>query len=887
MTTRWPLTGRSSLLEEIGRYYRGDTAAGVVLHGPAGVGKTRLSEEALRLAERGGRRVERVVGHPATQPIPLGALAHLLPAELTADLGGDRADDRTGLFHAARSELRRLAADDRLVLLVDDLDLLDDTSVAVLVPLIVNRTVFLLGTVRTGQAASARFAGLERDGHLVRVEVGPLEPDDLGALLHRVLDGPVVDAARDELARLSGGNLQVLTELVRGARERGVLARTAGAWRLTGPLPTTVALDELVAEHLAGVDAAGRAVLELLAVCERLGVSDLERAFGTAVLDSLEASGLIAVVVSGKRTAVRLTHPLYGEVLRAGMPPLRLRRIRQQLADLVEAHGARRREDVLQVALWRVDSGGRVSAEWLLRAIRFALASHDAALALRLLQGPNADDLSRVDRGVALVEAHAMAGDLEQVERGVAAVWDLDDLSESRRATMAKRLADARFSQARDLEGALAAHEMARDRIVDPAVAALVDVRRASLLAGAGRSSAALAIIEVMPRVDDLRARVELAGARAVSLLSVGRCDEAAEVARRGAAEHARLPGWLARRGIAQHVVNEAHAYAYCGRYAEARALLEPAAERAQADGAWAAWVWFEMALGEVARDTGRGAEAVRRFTQVAEVAPSAGQHAALVWAHVGVAQGNLLLGQCDEAEEALALADEVGDSPVATSSATKERTRAWLLAGRGDLAGARGHLRHTIAALDAGEVSIFEGRLLHDLARLGAPDEVVERIEVLSRRTDGPLAATRARHVRALVDHDPVALHDVVDRYEAIDALELAAESAADLADLRRARGEARLGAAALQRCAEIADRAGGLRTPLLARGSGVEPLTAREREVALLAASGRTSSEIGRQLRISTRTVDTHLARIYRKLGVGGRVDLAAALEPETTST
>jgi len=58
--------------------------------------------EALRLAERGGRTVSRAVGHPATQEIPLGALAHLLPADLTSDLGvGD--DERTGLFHAARA----------------------------------------------------------------------------------------------------------------------------------------------------------------------------------------------------------------------------------------------------------------------------------------------------------------------------------------------------------------------------------------------------------------------------------------------------------------------------------------------------------------------------------------------------------------------------------------------------------------------------------------------------------------------------------------------------------------------------------------------------------------------------------------------------------------
>lgn len=887
MITQWPLTGRSSQLEALGRHYRDGALAGVVLHGPAGVGKTRLAEEASRLAERGGRRVERVVGHPATQSIPLGALAHLLPADLTDELGADGLDDRTGLFHTARAELRRLAGDDRLVLLVDDLDLLDETSVAVLVPLIVNRTVFLVGTVRTGRTESAGLARLERDGHLVRMEIGPLEPDDLGALLHRALDAPVAESARMELARLSGGNLQVLTELVRGARERGVLVQSGGAWRLTGPLPTTVALEELVAEHLGGVDPQGRSVLELLAVCERLGVTDVERLLGVEALVGLETSGLISVIESGRRTAVRLSHPLYGEVLRAGMLPLRLRRIQQQLADLVEAHGARRREDVPQVALWRVSSGGRVSSDWLLRAVRLALASHDPALALKLLEGGNADDLDNSTRAAAMVEAHSMAGDLDAVERVVAAVWDDPDLTDGRRATMAKRLADARFNRARDLEQALAAHEAALERITDPAIATVVDARRASLLTGAGRPVEALRLMDSMPPVDDLRTRVELAGAKAQALLSVGRFHEAIEVARRGAADHAEMPGWLARRGIAQHLVNEAHANAYSGNYQQARALIEPAVERAAATGAWGAWIWFEMVLAEVARDTGRAEEAIRRFSTVADAAPSVGQQASLVWAHVGIAQGHLLLGNCGEADAALARADEQGDSPVATSFGTRERTRAWLLACRGDLGGARDTLWSTLEAVRHDGVVIFEARLLHDLARLGAAREVVDKVEELGRTIEGPLSAARTLHVRALAHRDPALLAGVVDMFEAMDSLELAAEAAAELAEWHRADGDRRRATAVQQRSAELAARAGGLRTPALARGTGVEPLTAREREVALLAASGRTSREIGRQLALSTRTVDTHLARVYRKLGVGSRLDLAAALDPGTAHT
>jgi DNA-binding CsgD family transcriptional regulator len=879
MSAPWPLTGRSGQLEELGQHYRDPNCAGVVLHGPAGVGKTRLAEEALKLAERGGRSVERAVGHPTTREIPLGALAHLLPADLTAELGvGD--DERTGLFHAARAELRRLAGDDRLVLLVDDVDLLDDTSVAVLVPLIMARSVFLVGTVRSGRTPSPRLTGLHKDGHLVRMEIATLDEEQLGALLHRALDGPISDTALAELSRLSGGNLQVLRELVRGALERGVLTAESGAWELTGPLPTTTALDELVAEHIAAVAPEGRALLELLAVCERFGLSDIERLHGTELLESLESSGLVNVLTSGKRMAVRLTHPLYGEVLRAGLAPLRLRRIHTELAEIVEGHGARRREDALLVALWRVSSGGKVGGERLLRAARLALAAHEPKLAIELLAAADAAELDAVDRAEALVEAYSMTGQREELEAVVAAMWD-EDLPDARRAHLAQRLAQVRFYRDRDLPGALAAHDAARERLSDPDEIAAVDARRASLLAGAGRPLEALEITDAMGPITSLRTRVELANAVATSLLSVGRSHEAREIARQGALDQAQLPGWLARRGIAQHVVNEAHALGYVGYYTEARELLEPALERALATSAFGASVWFDMVLGEIARDTGRGHETIRRFREVVELAPKVGQHAALVWAHVGVAQGHLLLGNCDEAAVALAEADAVGFSPVATSVATRERTRAWLDACRGDLVSARRRIRDLIPIARDDAMYTWEAALLHDLARLGVASEAVDRLEVLATVIDGPLAPAHAVHARALVDRDVELQREAIDRYEAMDALGMAAEAAAELADMHRHRLETRLATAAQQRSAELSARAGGVRTPSLARGDGVEPLTGREREVALLAAAGRTSRDIGDHLGMATRTVDTHLARVYRKLGISGRAELADALD------
>src|SRR4029079_8510161 len=107
--------------------------------------------------------------------------------------------------------------------------------------------------------------------------------------------------------------------------------------------------------------------------------------------------------------------------------------------------------------------------------------------------------------------------------------------------------------------------------------------RRASLLAGAGHPRDALRIVDAMGSIRSARTRGEVNGARAVALVNVGRFDEAGRVAREAVQEHSHLSSSLDRRGIAQHVINEAHALAYAGHYREARELLEPGAGRAPA----------------------------------------------------------------------------------------------------------------------------------------------------------------------------------------------------------------------------------------------------------------------------------------------------------------
>jgi DNA-binding CsgD family transcriptional regulator len=80
----------------------------------------------------------------------------------------------------------------------------------------------------------------------------------------------------------------------------------------------------------------------------------------------------------------------------------------------------------------------------------------------------------------------------------------------------------------------------------------------------------------------------------------------------------------------------------------------------------------------------------------------------------------------------------------------------------------------------------------------------------------------------------------------------------------------------------------AGRARVELLATGERVrrrtdetrDDLTAQERQIALLAGSGLSNPEIGARLFLSPRTVEWHLRKVFTKLGIRSRRELAGVL-------
>jgi DNA-binding NarL/FixJ family response regulator len=180
--------------------------------------------------------------------------------------------------------------------------------------------------------------------------------------------------------------------------------------------------------------------------------------------------------------------------------------------------------------------------------------------------------------------------------------------------------------------------------------------------------------------------------------------------------------------------------------------------------------------------------------------------------------------------------------------------------------------VRALTAAADAARevgADLCEARYLIDLAERCDAVDVIDRLGEFAGSIDAPVLALMCRASVARLGAD---LDEMVACATAFAALGFSARSSAvsrDVERLARAIGDVAL-----------ARRAGRLRRGLRESPSGHPGLTARESEVAALAAGGLADREIAARLVVSVRTVESHLARTYRKLGVSSRADLAGVL-------
>lgn len=184
---------------------------GVLVFGPAGVGKSAL------IAEAAGRLpqppVARIVATAAARSVPFGALTPLLDE---AVIGAHATAVAAGIA-------RRFASTARPpVLLVDDLQEIDEPSASVLLALLANQSIRLLGTLREGTAPPDAVTALWKENLVTRLDLPPLTAGQVGELLAALLEGPVASPTIAALHELSAGNALHLVELARFGRLHGL-----------------------------------------------------------------------------------------------------------------------------------------------------------------------------------------------------------------------------------------------------------------------------------------------------------------------------------------------------------------------------------------------------------------------------------------------------------------------------------------------------------------------------------------------------------------------------------------------------------------------------------------------------------------------------------------
>ncbi|WP_109472825.1 LuxR C-terminal-related transcriptional regulator [Ornithinimicrobium cavernae] len=900
----WPFVGRGEEFDLItaaigtdaqGGSGRGEPpgsgSGGAVIFAPAGVGKTRLLTEVRRWAEHRGVRTALVIATEAGSRTPYGAVLHLLPAGTA-----DPADRVT--WHAAFAAALR-SADCRTLLLVDDAQHLDHGSAALVLQLAMEGAVTPVVAVRRGASVPDPITALWKDGLALRVDLQPFSATEMRALISRALGGSVSDRTLSRLAAVSDGNVLYARELVAGALEAGSLRRREDVWTWDEQVVLAPRLVDAVGWRLAALSDEGRQALALVAIGEPLPLAVAERLIDAEVLSALEESVLVCTDGRGELTSLRLCHPLYGEVVLGQLGHLTRRRLVAALADALEADPLHRDEAVVRVASWRLEIGGELPPETLLRAAERANQTFDHELAERLARaGIVADRAGSELRCSLVVELARALVWRNHFEEASALLLEIEDeVVASDDEPLQDTYLDMRFwacyvglgqaDETRRLLDRFTATSGGSDPGTrggegegKPGLAAY----RANILLGEGLAREAVALAEPLldstevPELQRLLA-LETSGE---ALGYLGLYTRAALV-------------WDRMRSLAQTGHGRAATAAteadmqelWCaqldGRFGEILPVVSALHSQFESSQDVATRGLASLALGRIFLMAGRPSRAQAVLLDAVADFRTVDLGGTLAWALSLLSQAAVLTGRPEDARR---WRDEAREHHARGGSARQaaDLTAAdvWIAVAEGD-----GTAASALALEGAAAYPQFElprARLLHLAVRVGERGAaVVTDLRDIADRVEFEYPTLLADHAEALRAGDGTALEEVAHRFGDRGLPLLAAEAASQAARAHRAAGSTDGTRRASALLARLTARFERITTPALREPELVADLSRRELDVARLAALGLSNAQIAERLVVSVRTVESHLYQAYAKLGVERRTDLGRLLPPQ----
>jgi DNA-binding CsgD family transcriptional regulator len=906
----------SARIDEVLDAAREGRSGALVVRGEAGIGKSALLKAAVERAE--DMRVLRALGVQSEVDIAFSGLHELVRPALSSigaipdaqavalrsalALAADTVAERLAVFGGALSLLAAVAEAQPLLCVIDDAHWLDEGSATAMI-FVARRLdadgIAMLFGVREPEIRTFTAPGVPE------LRMGGLDRTAARQLLARRLPPDTGSQVAEQLIEMSLGNPLALIELPSGL----TATQLAGKRPLDQLLRAGTAVERGFLRRLAQLPGSTRRALVVVAADEVGDLRALSRALAVLELDPqslkpAEQAGLVTLTSS-----VDFCHPLARSAIYGASEAIDRREAHRALAVAANAAGETDRhawhlaaaahgpdEQIASALVGAADSARHRGGLWSeARALeRAARLTPDAERrAQRFLHaGIAARRAGRMERADSLLQ-EAIEGGLETRERAYA---------QERRAFIKHeqgKLAEALELMLRGAEEVEGNDPRAAARVLTNAATVVqhqLDIPRAAALAERAWRLAGDGAI------DDAELCHILSFQRVLS----GRVPEAMELTWRTAE--------LVENDPEGRVVvaDAASTLLYAGEHAPARRLLERAVAANRGAGALGDLGYTLHIYAQVDWYDGRLQRAYGHALEGVQIVEELGTPQTLDDCLARLAMFEAVLGRESDSQghgqRALESTLRLGDR----KNEVRARSALGMLAlATGDAEAAVAQLAPAVAALEAGGVGNPNQFRVHpDLveayARLGRMDEaksVAASLERQARATGIPWTLGAALRCRALVaDADAAAeagFQEALRFHESAGAFERARTELCFGEQLRR-RGRRRdsrmhlgtaLEAFEATGAAPWADRA---RRELRASGltlrrrqpAAGEQLTPQQLQIARLVAEGRTNRDVAAMLFVTPKTVEFHLTRVYRKLGIHSRSELVLRMADHETA-
>lgn len=886
----------------------------LAIEGPAGIGKSSLLGAAIGLARQRGLDVLGARGSELERGFPYGVVRQLLEPPLR-DAGerlslGER--DDFGTLNDLYWLLAGLAERRPLLVCLDDAQWADVASLrfaGYLARRLDGVAALVCVTLRPARSEPELAALLAEAGRSAGVlRPAPLSPAGAAKLAQDLLGGEPEERFLAACHEATGGNPMLLRELCRGLSESGVeptAARVGEVRRIGGD-----ALAASVRLRLSQLPAAGGGLARAAAVLgDGAELDDAAALAGLTQEDALDAlDALAGQDVLRRGPGLEFAHPLLREAVIAGIGAGEAARAHAEAARLLAARGASAQRVAEQI-LRAPPTGEPGRVETLREVASGALAAGEGRAAVAYLRRALEEPPATVDRVavlMALARAEALVDGPAAVEHATQAL----ELIEEPRARAAAAATLASLLPAIDPDRSIEVGRAALRELgdSDPELQRRLEaiVLTGELLAEPGRRGGEPIGREALAAADGDEGPSERMLACTVGFREARANLPAAEVvplvrrAFRGEwTRHAEAAGAQYVFGMLVLIAaDDDDVLGLCDEW-------EVAGRRLGRLGAYSGAKMFRahalVARGELEEAATEAADALEAM----ETYRPGG--AAVAYAAAALADAQIGMGELEGAGATLGRAGDALGAPSTVNLHSLWLSRAQLRREAGDPAGALEELldlgrrferiggRNPALLPWRSEAALLASELGDAERARGLAEEEV----ALAREWGAPRALGRAIAAAGTVGGDPALLREAVAVLEASGArLELArAQLRLGMGISPHSPSEAReplgralelaaaCGAAPLERCAREELLATGAR-PRRRAVSGPGALTRRERQVAEIALGGRSNREIAQELYLTTRTVETHLTRVYRKLGIGSRAQLEEVLASPTAA-